>query len=821
MKTTLFAGVSPQVTAQAKSARVSGQMPISDKLSIHFAGVSAPSDPLAAFKTGGVVVSGGGGTMGSGIALNLMNAGIPVNLHDAKEEFVLNGATRIQGELIEAVKRGIITDEEGRKTLKLLKGAFINETITDIPKDSAMVIEAIFENADAKKALFQKLDAHLNPEAILATNTSSLSVDELAASTSRPDRFIGLHFFFPAHKNRFIEIIPGKATSPETIAKAKAMVRAMGKTPILCQDSPGFVVNRMLVPTMNEGIKLWEREVSKALTAYAQQHGKPADAKAKALIEKQYATTIEQALKETLWPTYSKNPKTAGLLLGAFSSLNMPEYMGLIGDIAKIIQNGLGDAYAASPTVLEKSRAFKALDRKAPDYQQRLDALKYQLGGPDDILNDKLESYKNYFKGLIIGVATQLVDEGVTSPEDLNRGMMVATRWEISPFEMINQLGARKALDLVRQYKATNPEFHVAEVLKKHALLGTSFPLNYVETRKEGSVQTITINKPQRNNAVDMKLLNDFEAAFQAAEKDPGVKTIIFESVGGKHFVSGADIFAFQDEVKAKTAEIAGKQGRFRSRLPRMFRKQVDQGQLYVKTVRPFLSKGYEVFNQIAESKKVTIAKVNGTALGGGSELALAADYIVASDEATFGLPEVKYGIYPAWGGTERLAKRVGRAMATFLILEGSLMDGKGKGPAILNADEAKQIGLVDQLTDGPNLDQAVRDGLASGAFATKPKRESVKFIEGAGLSEFYARNLTSKTLIAKWNRYKTASFDDLFNNELKPLYDESEKAKRVYKRVAKLAYDRVQRGHAPNRLMQEKELLTMVNNMQAMQRLK
>ncbi len=768
--------------------------PAADTFSLQFAGKAnavADKNFVDVLKDKGAVVSGGGGTMGSAIALNMMNYGFPVAIHDAKDAFVQGGRDKIEAQVAKAVSKGIITEDEANDVRAKLTGGYSNDTFANIPKDAAIVVEAIFENETAKRELFQKLDAHMGPDTILATNTSSLSVDDLAAATNRPDRFIGLHYFLPAHQNRFIEVVPGKLTSPETVKKTMAFVRSIGKTPILCKDAPGYVVNRMLVPYMNEGIKIWDEERASFIDTYKRtNNGQEPSAKALKDVERKLSTTIEQAAKEVLWPTYSK----LGLGLGPMSGLNMPEYMGLIGEITEILHNGLGEGYKPAKTTLAKSEAFRAINWREPDAQAKFDALKFELSDkPEDMLTNRLQGFKDRFEGLMIGVAAQIINDGIATPEDINRGCQVATQWELSPIDHINSIGAERALELVEKYNQTNPDFTVANILKTNATSGKGFDINYVQSRVENGVSTITINKPQRANMLDQGMLDGLKAAFEKAEADPKVKKIVFESVGGKHFVSGADIFAVKDTLTQ--ALMSGAQ----------------PDEVYPK-VSGFLKSGVAVFDAIAKSSKPTIAKVNGTALGGGLELALACDYVVASEEASLGLPELKYGIFPAWGGTERTQKRAGTHAAKALMALGALTDEKGRGPGALDAKTAAALGLVDAVVPPTDLDKFVEEGLANGDFDNKTKKLSAK-----KATQRLAANLSNPDLTQIVERFKTADVDSLLNNEFKPLYEGFAKAselKAVYKNVLTLAFNRIERGRFPAKATQEVELQQMVSNM-------
>ena len=768
-----------------------------DALQIRFSGAQAIDERalLADIRKRGVIVAGGGGTMGADIATTTLNGNIPVGISDISDAALDGGEGKINASLAGAVQRGLLTVAEAEKRAKLLTGKYTDPSQVPADKAPAFVIEAVFENYDVKNKIFKGMNQHLPADTILATNTSSLDVERLAEASGRPDRFIGLHFFLPAHKNRLVEIIPASKTSPETIAKTRAFVQAIGKIPIVCQNSPGFGVNRMLVPVMNEGIKMWERLVAEQQAQYAKVHGSAPNAEVNKLIERRMATTVERAVQEVLWPQVSKDPAAGAFLIGPFSGLNSPIYMGIIGEITESLQAGLGEGYAPAKTVSEKSKAFFALNRRAPDFNEQFAKLQYAMGGPESVDQNMLPKLKELLQGLIIGTAMQLQDQGVITPEDLQRGVGIGTKWEMMPFDLMNQLGTKRSLELVEAYAATNPEFSVSSKLKDLAASNAKLPLNYVETRKEGDAQYITINKPHRNNALDQEMLANIRKAYEAAEKDPSVKTIIFESIGGAHFVSGADIFALKDQQKGMNP--------------------VQQMALF----RNLILQGNQLYNDIASSSKVTVAKVNGTALGGGTELTLACDYVVASEDATFGTPEVRYGIYPAWGGTERLPQKVGKTMARFMVLEGGVME-KGAGPAILNGKEAALIGLADKVVSSDELDSAVRDGLAQGDFTQKPVRDAQaaeeRVIKALNAQEPYHQPFQPNKLGGKFSRYKVASIDDLMGQELASLAPPSQR--KVMKKVLQLAESRLK--HADSKIgaraRLERDILRMCLNYQA-----
>jgi 3-hydroxybutyryl-CoA dehydrogenase len=192
----------------------------------------------------------GAGTMGNGIAQVFAQSGCEVYLRDVEDAFVERGRGAIEKSLARLVKKEKLTDDEAKAAFARVSSG----TELEPAKDTPFVVEAIIESTDAKRAIFEELDRITAPEAILASNTSSISITKLGAMTSRPDRFIGMHFMNPVPVMKLVEIIRGLQTSDETYRVAEELAKKLGKVPVEVNDAPGFVANRILMPLINEAI---------------------------------------------------------------------------------------------------------------------------------------------------------------------------------------------------------------------------------------------------------------------------------------------------------------------------------------------------------------------------------------------------------------------------------------------------------------------------------------------------------------------------------------------------------------------------------------
>ncbi|MBW2040874.1 MAG: enoyl-CoA hydratase/isomerase family protein [Deltaproteobacteria bacterium] len=559
----------------------------------------------------------GAGNMGSGIAQKIAQEGIPVVMVDLKEDFVQRGMNTIKKLLDEGVERKIFTPDQ----VETILGRITGTTDMKAVADADIVIEAVFEDKAVKTELFQKLDPICSEKTILATNTSSFYVKEFAEKTSRPDRFVGLHYFYHPAKNRLLEVIPHDGTSPETLEKSLLAAKLHGKTAIVVKDAPGFAVNRFFVPFLNEAARMLEEGIGDI-------------------------PTIEEAAKRAF-----------RIGMGPFELMNVTG-IPIAVHAATTLGNELGPFYAPAD-ILKK--------------QMEKGELWNLEGSPDE---SRFEPIMTRFYGVCLGVAAALVDEGVASIEDTDRGAKIGLRWAQGPFEIANRIGIDKTHAAVSSICEKYPDFKMPGLLEKQKQAGKPFTFNFVDLAVRSGVAYITINRPEAMNALNETVFAQLEDRFTKAQKDPAVKGIVFQGAG-KAFVAGADIRYFVQKIKA------GK----------------------IDDIVAFTRKGHELLMQIENSEKPTIALLDGLSLGGGSELALACQAIIATPAGSMAFPETGIGIFPGLGGMLRFARHTGPELAKYYTFTGQA----------LTAKDAWELGIATRLVAPGEVESAIQDLIASG----------------------------------------------------------------------------------------------------------
>ncbi len=567
----------------------------------------------------------GAGNMGSGIAQKTAQEGLDVVMIDLKPEFVERGLETIKNLLGEAVERRIFSQDKVEEILGRIKGA------TDMGEaaDADLVIEAVFEDKKVKSDLFANLNQICKPETVLATNTSSFKVGELAEASGRPDRFVGLHFFYHPAKNRLLEVIPGDKTSPQTLELALKYARLTAKTDISTADAPGFAVNRFFVPWLNEAARLLEEGAANI-------------------------PTIDEAAKEAF-----------KIGMGPFLLMNV---------------TGVPIAFHASTTLGEEIGPFYA---PAGILAEQAEKGEWDLSG--EVEADKKPAVIDRLLGVVFLVACELVDEGVATMTDTDTGAKVGLRWRLGPFELMNKNGVERAAELVEKIVARYPDRKMPRLLAEQKAKGEPFDLRYVTYRREGEIGYITFNRPEAMNALNPTVVRQLDEAVDRALADAETKAVVLEGKG-KAFVAGADIGYFIKNIKKDDID----------------------------AIYEFTAFGHEVLKKLERADKPTIAKLDGLSLGGGSELALACQCIVATERGSMGFPETGIGIYPGLGGTQRTPRRVGPALAKYLVLTGRVLGGK----------TLVEAGLADYFFPSSEVDDKIKELVASGQVVTKDQKE-------------------------------------------------------------------------------------------------
>jgi len=559
----------------------------------------------------------GAGNMGSGIVQKIAQEGINVVMIDLKDEFVERGQNTIKKLLQEAVERKIFKPEKVDEIMSRIEAT----TDFNAVADADLVIEAVFEDKTVKSELFKKLDAICSEKTIFATNTSSFFVKDFIGQTSRPDRFIGLHYFFHPAKNRLLEVIPHDGTSQETIDRSLLAAKLHGKTSILVKDAPGFAVNRFFVPFLNEAARMLEEGVANI-------------------------PTIEEGAKRAF-----------KIGMGAFLLMNVTG-IPIAAHSATTLGNELGPFYA--PAEILKAQ----MDKKE----------NWNLDGEVD--ESKIEEIVDRFQGVCLGVAAALVDEGVASIEDTDRGAKIGLRWIRGPFEIMNTIGIEKTYAVVEAITRKYPDFKMPDILEKQKALGQPFAFNVVDLEVKNDIAYITLNRPEAMNALNEAVVSQLGERFAEAEGNPGVRAIVFQGAG-KAFVAGADIRYFVRNIKA-------------DKIP---------------DIVAFTRAGQELFLKIENSEKLTIALLDGLSLGGGSELALSCQAIVATPAASMAFPETGIGIYPGLGGMIRFARHAGPELAKYYTFCGFP----------LNAGDLQALGIITRLVQPAEIESAINALVAEG----------------------------------------------------------------------------------------------------------
>ena len=588
----------------------------------------------------------GAGTMGGEIAQAIASSDIPVVLKDIDQKFVDHGIEKArevtEGQLAGLVKKEKLTQEQADARLEEVIGLIEGTTSYESFGDVDFVIEAAPEKMQIKEAVYSELDAVTPGHAILASNTSSLSITEMGDATLRPEKVVGFHFFYPASVMPLVEIIEGEETDPEVVQAAYNFAQAIRKQPITCREVPGFVVNRILNSAVGE---VWRAQEEQGLS-----------------IKK-----IDEAIADA---------KVAPM--GPFFLIDM---LGL--DTVFHVAEHLRESYGDSFYVHEGMRKLVGEGKLGA----KTGGSGFYENGEPQIAGDADpdgEALGELMKLKAVVESCLVLQEGVCTVRDIDLGMMAGAgmdprRGIFPPFMGADMLGLDTVLEKLEAAEAEHGErFAAPTVLKRLVAQGRlgmkSGQGFYAYPQADEGDQTETVKLETRGdvaiawlanppmNAISPQVIKDLGTVWERVTSSGEIGAMVIASSIPVVFSAGADIKAFT---------------------------QMDDS-----TGEELIHSGHATLRDLGRSRVSTVAAVNSLAFGGGCELAMACNFRIAAESAVFGQPEIKLGIIPGFGGTQRLPRLVGSEKA----LEMNLI-----GDAISSA-EAEAYGLANRVVPDHEL---------------------------------------------------------------------------------------------------------------------
>jgi enoyl-CoA hydratase / 3-hydroxyacyl-CoA dehydrogenase len=561
----------------------------------------------------------GAGTMGGEIAQVIASAGIPVVLKDVKQEFVDLGLKKAE-EITRAQLGGLVhkqkisqeqADEQAEATLGRITGTTEYEGFGDVD----FVIEAVPERMPIKQSVLAELDAVTPGHAILASNTSSLSISEMAEATSRPDKVVGFHFFYPASMMRLVEIVEGADTSPDTLQVATTFAQTIRKLPIACGEEPGFVVNRILNSAISE---IWRFQEENNLSIKA------------------IDDAVSQARVAPMGPFFLTD------LLGLDTVLHVAEHLQqAYGDQSFYVHQGMKSLVEARELGAKTGKGF------------------YENGEPrfDGATDFDHEELTQRFVLKAFVEACLLLEEGMATVRDIDLGMMAGAGLIPPPFARADGTGLDDVLAaLERAAGEWGEQYEPPLILRRlvaQGRLGVKNGQGFFAYKQpdDGFEQGEAVQLETRDgyaiawldrppaNSLSPQVISELARVWEHVDGDESVRALIIASANPMLWCAGADIKGFTQLDERSGAQL--------------------------------LNDAHDLLRAMERSSTVTIAAVNAVAFGGGCELAMACDVRIAAESATFGQPEINLGIIPGFGGTQRLPRLVGTARALELNLTG------------------------------------------------------------------------------------------------------------------------------------------------------
>ncbi len=605
----------------------------------------------------------GAGTMGGQIAQTIASAGFPVILKDINQDLVQAGleeARKVtEGQVGKLVKKERITAEQGAAQIEQILGRIEGTTSYGGFGDVDFVIEAVPERMEIKQSVFAELDAVTPGHAILASNTSSLSIGEIGEATLRPDKVVGFHYFYPASVMGLVEIVEGDETSPETVTAAFTFAQAIRKQPIACLEVPGFVVNRILMAGMSE---LWREQETQKLSIKAIDEG------------------IGAAGVVPMGPYFLVN------LLGLDTVLHVAEH----------VTDAYGEERFYVPKGMKKLVSEGKLGAKSGGdgfYSPTGEPNLKDDGEPDVAELVELLTLKTFVEAALV------LQEGVATHRDIDFGMMAGAgldprRGLMPPFMKADVEGLDSVLERLENAAERHGERFTPPAILRRLVAqgrlgqksGQGFYAYPQPDAEQPAASSSTFNDDAKLEVVKLETRPDGVAiAWLANGQVNSISPQVIEDLGKVwNKVKSSDVHAL---VIASTNPFLFSAGADIRAFTSM---DTDSGP----PAQQLVHAAHALLREFETAGIATIAAVNGLAFGGGCELAMACDVRIAARSATFGQPEIKLGIIPGFGGTQRLPRLVGENKA----LEMNLL-----GDPIM-AEEAFELGLVNRMVEDHEL---------------------------------------------------------------------------------------------------------------------
>lgn len=583
----------------------------------------------------------GAGVMGHGIAEVAAIAGYEVWVNDIADEFLKSALEKIEWSLTKLREKGVV-----REDVKTIMSRI--HTTTDfeaVVKGADFIIEAVPEKLDLKKDIFSRADKIAPSHAILATNTSSLPITEIAEATNRPEKVIGMHFFNPPPLMPLVEVIRGEKTDDLTTRITFELAKKFGKQAIIVnRDVPGFVVNRILARFMTSAC--W----------YV--------ASGKATVEE-----VDSAVRYKL-----------GFPMGAFE---LADYSGI--DVLYLIGIAMGErGFKAHPCPLfeEKYKANEFGVKSGKGFYQYPSPGKFVKPSIPKDIGEKVNELMLIAPA--INEAAWLLREGIATKEDIDKACELGLGYPKGILKYADEYGIDAVVEILKKMKEETgweeyePDPLLIKMVNSGKLgrkVGAGFyeyakveekTLKNIIIRYEPPIAWIVFNRPKKLNALTVEMLKEISDALDELEEKDDIRVVIMTG-SGRAFSAGADVTAFMGITPFKAA-------------------------IYARRFQ-------EINNKIEYYTKPIIMALNGFTLGGGMEIALSGDFRIASELAMLGQPEINLGLIPGAGGTQRMSRLIGRSKAKEIIYSGDMI------PAV----EAYKIGLVDKVVPPEKLEDEAR----------------------------------------------------------------------------------------------------------------